>query len=282
MSTNHDDSRHADWINGELDRTNTGEQSDELHTWFETHPEEKADFEAMQAIVRTMEAEGFCDAPDGIVERAVATLPLHRYPVEEAAHHVGGGGGDGWFAWLREAFSRPALRFAGAFAIGLVAGAVVWASVTKHSADPPFDYTLDISEISGTMKSVSSAPGYERVGALSVQIDGVEGTFQLHQHESNETLLAEVQLHSDGPIEWELEYDAHTANLEGFRRFSGGRGNLVATDSETRSQTRASNEGDGRYILYFSTPNRLEAPMTVRIFSSDELLYEDIITEAHE
>lgn len=267
---------HTDLINGELDGTNTGDQSAELRAWFDQNPGEREQFDVMQTVVGAMEAEGFHEAPEGHLETVVASIPFRLHPAEEAARPDAG---LGWYGWLRDIFSRPALRFAGAFGVGLVAGAVVWSAAVKRSVDTPLHYTLDIADISGTMKSVSDVPGYTPIGELEVRLEGVEGRFQLHRHESGEALLAEVELHSDAPIEWVLEYDSRAANLEGFRRYTGSGGSLVATDSPTLAQTRTSHEGDGRYVLFFSTRDGLEAPMTVRIFSSEELLFEDLITE---
>jgi len=124
------------------------------------------------------------------------------------------------------------------------------------------------------MKTIDHTEGFERVGSAGVQLDVVEGTFLLHRHEDDGLLLAEVDLHSDIPVEWELVYDQATVSFEGFRRYSTTSSAVTADGSRARIR----HEGEGRYLLFFSTRSDTPSPIAVRVFADNELLFEDEIS----
>lgn len=265
------DSRISDLINGEIDGTNTAAESDELRGLLQENPVAKKEFENLRRIVHAMESRGLEPVPEGHIERILAAIPYRTRGGSTAGVPADPGGG--WFAWLSGALGRPGLRLAGSFAAGAVVGAVVWVGWSGGGRQR-VDYPLDNSTVSGTMKSIEQTEGFARVGDLGIQAGNVTGAFQLLENEPGSALLAELTLSSPTPVEWVVDYDGAGVSFEGFRRFDGGDGVVAAGGT----QTRATHVGDGRYILFFSTRTRPTQPMTVRIFSAGELLFEQAVS----
>jgi len=123
------------------------------------------------------------------------------------------------------------------------------------------------------MKTIDRMEGFAQVGSAGVQLDVVEGTFLLHRHKGDGLLIAEVDLHSDDPVDCELAYDQTVISFDGFRRSSSSSSTVTADGSRARIRQ----EGDGRYFLFFSARNATSPPLTVRVFADNELLYENEI-----
>jgi hypothetical protein len=124
------------------------------------------------------------------------------------------------------------------------------------------------------MKTIDRTEGFAQVGSAGVELDAVEGTFLLHRHEGDGLLIAEVDLHSEEPVEWELVYDQKDMSFDGFRRSSSS-SSAVTVDG---SRARIRHEGDGRYFLFFSARNDTPAPIAIRVFADNTLLFEDEIS----
>jgi hypothetical protein len=92
-------------------------------------------------------------------------------------------------------------------------------------------------------------------------------------HESEAGLVAEVSLESSKEIDWVLQYDHPNLHFEGFRQFNGGSSNIVAAMTETR----VSHRGHNRYIFFFTQKSRGHTPLTMRIFSAEELVFEETL-----
>jgi hypothetical protein len=255
-------------MHAEIDGVITPDESTRLRSYLEENPDARTYLERLQRITATLDATPSAEPPHGAVERAIDAIP---FPSQ--SHTYGEIHTPGFFTWLREAVSWQPLRYAATLGCGAIIGVVLF-STTRAPLDSPFNYPLDNSGFSGTMKSIDHTEGFERVGSAGVQLDVVEGTFLLHRHEDDGLLLAEVDLHSDIPVEWELVFDQATVSFVGFRRYS----TMSSAVTADGSRARIRHEGEGRYLLFFSTRSDTPPPIAVRVFADNVLLFEDEIS----
>ena len=252
-------------MHAEIDGVIAPDESARLRRHLEENPDARTYLERLQRITATLDATPPAEPPHGAVERAI-----DRIPFQAQSHSYGENQAPGFFSWLREAFSWQPMRYAAALGCGAVIGIALY-SFARTSL---VSYPLDNSFFSGTMKTIDHTEGFARVGSAGVQLDVVEGTFLLHRHEDDGLLLAEVDLQSDIPVEWELVYDQATVSFEGFRRYS----TLSSAVTADGSRARIRHEGKGRYLLFFSTRSDTPSPIAVRVFADNELLFEDEIS----
>lgn len=251
--------RLRELMNGEIDGANTEEQSRELADTLAGNARAREEFEALQRLSRRLDAVAEVDPPAHLIHRIISAVPFGRYGAAAAA---GTGGGIG--SWISVLFSRPVLRYASTFAVGLIAGiALLWAATDRDHVDG----SLDISNLYGTMRAIDTSDGFEVVGSVGIDTDQVHGEVRLH--ESDRKLLAEISLSPVEQIEWVLHYDAAEVAFEGFRQLEGRAGTFNARGTEMR----VSQAGSGRYLLLFTETNGGPAPMSIEIFSGNKLLF---------
>jgi len=262
------DQKHIDLMNTEIDGVNTDEQSRELAAFLESNEEAREYFDGLRATARTINSIRNVDAPASLYHRVMSriTRPAEHAHGAHASYESRGGVGD----WLRGLFARPQLRLATSFAVGLAIGVTIYAVITD---DGSFRQPLDLSEFAGTMATLDSRNGLDQIADLDVSLAGVSGYVRLHQ--TGETVIADVALESDRPIQWVLSYDAAEVTLDGFRHL-GRPGDF----SSTTSETRATLNGENRYVLLFKESAGVPSPMTLRIYSDDKVVYESVIPES--
>lgn len=261
MTQGNDRDRTIELMNREIDGVNTSAQSDELNRLLAGDADARAEFDALKALHRRLEAIPVADPPPHLIHRILSAVPFGRYPGRAPAH-------EGLGAWLSGIFSRPRLRLAATFATGLVAGIVLWAAVDSGHVDS----SIDTSNLYGTMRSIHSSDGFQVVGHVGIETAQVRGEVRLH--ESDRKLLAEISLDTTDPIEWTVRYNRDDVAFEGFRQVEGDAGSVSAAgDVMTVSQA-----GSGRFILFFTEQNDIPAPMSIDIFSAGNLLYHKDLT----
>lgn len=284
--------KYLELMNTEIDGVNTDEQSKELASFLETHDEAREHFDGLRAAMKAIASVRVASAPPGLFSRVMSQVsnsvahapagdtpardtPARDTPARDAPHKSQGGGlGD----WLRAMFARPQLRLATSFAAGLAIGVTVYAIVTD---DGSFRQPFDLSEFAGTMARFEDTATPERLAALAksfdqiadvdVSVAGVSGYF--HLHHSGKTVIADVALSSDHEIQWSLEYEADEVTLDGFRQLGE-----AAEFSSTASQTRVTLDGENRYVLLFRTHDGTLSAMTLRIYSNDKVVFENVVS----
>lgn len=256
-------------MHAEIDGVITPDQSTRLRRYLDDNPDARIYLERLQRITSALDATPPAQPPHGAVERALDAIPFRTHTHSTGEIHT-----PGFFSWLREALSWQPLGYAAAVGCGAILGIVLYTTTTRTPLVTPFNYPLDNSAFSGTMKTIDRMEGFAQVGSAGVQLDVVEGTFLLHRHEDDGLLVAEVDLHSDAPIEWELVYDQNDMSFDGFRRSSSSSSAVTADGSRARIR----HEGDGRYLLFFSARSDTPPPIAVRVFAGNDLLFEDEIS----
>jgi hypothetical protein len=251
--------RLRELMNGEIDGTNTDDQSRELDDTLTADPRAREEFDALRRLSRRLDAVEEVDPPAHLIHRIISAIPFGRH-----GHAARSDTGGGIRSWLVSLLPRPSLRYAATFAVGLIAGvALLWAATNRGHVDG----SLDISNLYGTMRAIDTSDGFEVVGSVGIDTEEVRGEVRLH--ESDRKLLAEVSLVPEAQIEWVLHYDADEVAFEGFRQLEGRAGTFNARGAEMR----VGQDGSGRYLLLFTETNGGRGPMSIEIFSDNKLLF---------
>lgn len=255
---------YLDLMNGELDGVNTGRDSNRLRGYLASNDEARDYFEKLEEVCRAVDADPEHKPPPDLFDKILASIPFGRFPTARSNGRSSRWGPSGFF-------SRR-LRYAGAFAAGIIIGVIVYAAV---GYDGRAGDSFDNSSMYGTMSSVESIDEFEQVQAAGIDLHELSG--QVRVYESEHTLLAEVSLRSPGEVEWVLQFDNNDLSFEGFRRLDGQGCDVAAAPSETRVHQN----GDSKYILFFSIKERPTSPITFKVYSADQkLLFEKLLTSA--
>ena len=270
--------KFIEMMNLELDGALGKSDHASLHEHLSSHPEAARYFEDLRAALAAVDSVGQVDPPPGLGARIIEAVPF-------AAN--GGRGADyGRTTWRERWLIIPRFRYAAVFIFGLFFGVLVYSAINYDTGRG--GSAVDISDFIGTMRQITSADGFRQTRAIGVDFDQVRGSVSLH--ESSDVMLAEVTLDSPGEIEWVVEYNAGEVTFDGYRSFNGGSGNIVTADQEMRVHQ----SGETRYLLFFTRlgpsgrkppsgrlpPPDTASPLTVKIYSADQLLLEQTISPA--
>jgi len=155
------DPKTIELMNRVLDGVATEPERADLDRLLTASTEARAHYDAMNRLVRRLNAVTMIDPPSELHQRIVAAVAaVDRMPaLRHASHaHSGYDKEHGFAAWLRHAFSPPGLRYGATFGFGLAAGAVVL-MVVQSGRPGDVVQGVDPSHVSGTISTPSRAAG---------------------------------------------------------------------------------------------------------------------------
>ncbi len=256
------DPEFVEQANKELDGVLSRTESDLFHKRLATDDEAAKYFESLRATLAAVDAAEEPDPPSHLESRILGAIPWRQHRTQTPTRER---------ATLRDWWIfTPKLRYAVTFVFGVLFGLIVYTSIVYNTDQSPGG--LDDSDFYGTMRYINSTDGFQETQSVGVNLDQVTGHVRLH--EADRVLLAEVSLESAGEIEWVLQYDEFDVSFEGFRQSEGRAGDVHATSTETRIYQT----GEARYMLFFSQKHHKVTPITIKIFSADQLLLEQSLT----
>lgn len=180
------DPKTVELMNLVLDGAATEKERAELDRRLAASPESRAHYDDMHRLVKRLDATPMSDPPAHLRPRTMSAIDAAAVP-----HAHGVPAPPGFVAWLRGAFSLPALRYASVFGVGLVAGVAVWSAFGGGSSKQP----IDPSHVSGALTKVPPS------GTVPVAVPeaGVSGSVAVVDRGS----VTQVRLWVDeGGTEW--------------------------------------------------------------------------------
>lgn len=228
-------------MNAELDGVATPEQREALMAWLHSDPEAGRQFESLQGAVNALRSLPELDPPaglsDGILARAAWRKP-------------------GTVGVFSKVFEAPMLRYAAAFALGMV--------LTGTLLDSPMDAPEDWSRMAGTMASTASGPSTEQ---SSFGTSGVGGTLQLQR--SDAFLVLAVNLESTNSFNLVVPL-SESLRVVGVLGSGEGAPALELTGGQLGMQLG----GRQRFAVLMSGP---ADRVPYRIYRGEELIFEDFL-----
>jgi hypothetical protein len=255
--------KFLDLMNTELDGVNSAKESADLKKYLASNSEAKNYYEDLKTIYGIVDADRDQEPPSDLEDNILSSISFGKYSSGRTNGRDGG--------WLGKWVSVHRLRYAGAFAVGIIIGVIAYATI-KYDGDS--DKSFDNSLMYGTMRSIETTDEFEQIQSAGIDLGEING--QIRVYESKQLLIAEVSLGSPGEIEWVLQFD-DDVSFEGFRHIDGQDCEVAAARTETRVQQN----GNNKYVLFFNNKDHLTTPMVLKIYSADQLLlYEKKLTSA--
>lgn len=250
----------------ELDGTNTAEQSERLRTRLAENADARAFFEDLKKLFHRLQSQPVLQPPPNLFQRIVDAIPFgsaYWSGKQESRNNI--------FFWLRGLAARPQLAYAATFALGLMIGAsaFLFRGYDGKGGDG-VSSSLDITHLSGTMGNVEQTENLAVIGGLDIDLETVSGTVRLLR--SDTSLLADVLLDSERPIEWILAFDSTAMTVAGFQRLAGESGVFV-----TESAVSSRQVGRAHYVLRFDAGGDLSAP-ALELYDSGQLILKKKLT----
>jgi hypothetical protein len=250
--------RYIELINGELDGVNTPEESSELRSYLETHPEAQRYYDDLRDIGRSFSEMRALDPPKELrkgILRAVAGL--RGRPRGESA-----------FARIREFLmpqARP--RYAFAFVAGVLVG---FCTLAATSAIMLRGTAGQADRLYGTL-TTGPGPG-EILSSECIPFDLPELYGGACIEHSTAHVQANLDLSAYEEIHVVFEYD-DLVSFEGLRAL--GESDHTMRVEPNRAELRHLGECD--YVLAFSDRRSSGSPIHLRITAEDGLIFEKSI-----
>ena len=170
---------------------------------------------------------------------------------------------------------RPLVRYAYLFVAGLILGILSYPAVFGTGAGQASVHPTDIY---GTLKAMNTREGFQPVGKLDVDKDGIHGSVKMSRNK--DLLLAEVDIQSQSKIEVSLQYDPTQMSFSAFCKLPGATGDYRSDVNIGKDYVKLSNLGQERYTLVFAGRSSGSQIVHVQVFSAGTVLYEnELLTE---
>lgn len=231
--------KHIELIQADVDGELPEQSRAELSRVLLANAEARALRDELRRTCAALDSVGIVEPPADLRGSILSGI---KWPVAPS----GSSGRTGLFGFRPQA---PVLRYAAAFAGGLIVSAIAFQFGATHRA------ALDVTQVAGTMASQDPVANSAPVDAVSVDLAQVSGSVRLFQSATMRVL--EFDLAADGPLEVVVAHDGQEA------RFSGG-GPVGAA-------------GSGRYALVLDGPGQAGSPIRLRFIASGTLIHEDVL-----
>lgn len=260
--------RYIELMNAEIDGLNTPERSAELRRYIDSHPDAARHFEELLEVARVLrEAEEH--APPSYLRRSIMEVVAARAAGRRVAGETAGRRrGSFGSASLRDRLglgprARYALAFAGGIAVGMIVLTILALSVPEMA---PLDRSLLYGALGlgGDRCAVRSAP-------VEFDSPGVSGRARVIY--CAEHILVELDLSSREEVSAVLHYDESV----GFEEIRA----LRAADHSFRavgSGAELRHSGDGSYEIVLTDYTESRPPISLRVTSDGELLFEETLS----
>ncbi len=209
------DERYTELINKELDGLNTEAESKELEQFLSENDEALQYYDELLRAASALKRVEQVEPPSYL--RAHILNSIRIAPASGISR----------FAWIERVLNvfrqRPFPRYAIIFASGLCVGAVVFifGSSTRQENAP------DVSELTGSMIPLSDLSHLQKIDSVSVNREGLQGTFRTLKSEGK--ILVDFSVASSEDIRLELSADQDELMFVGVSRISGSANDLFAT-----------------------------------------------------
>jgi hypothetical protein len=244
------------WL--EIEGKISGGDRESLHRYLESNGEARGYFNDILRMAKLFGQTGEVSPPSELRERILRALEKAAPPRVERP---------GFAERLGSLFSpRPVWRYAAVGAAGIVIGIMGYHLIKNGSgATEP----VDIKQVYGSI-----AAGGNGLAAPSIEIDipAAKGTVTVRRNERS--VLSELSVESAGDVEIVVEYAGSPIEIAAGK-LSDHPSNQVAIEDR---EVRVKNRGKGTYHILFSLHEDPASPVTVRVLSEGNVIFEKDIS----
>ena len=248
------DPKIVELMNADIDGEISEEGRATLTAHLDNDPEAKSLYEELAGLCAELDGLEIVAPPPHLSHAITAAIAPERQPESSAA-------------FIGNLFGNTSFRHAVAFAAGVV---LTYAFVSSNRiSDHTFD---DITDLVGTISRPDSNAAQERIETISLTGSEIAGTVSLRR--SGALMVLDFDLMAEGPVQVVAAFDDPDIWFNGFAQLEGD-GTRVAVETGRVTLTM---EGQRRYAVYLHNASRSSAIISLRFYSSGDLVFEQALT----
>lgn len=243
-------------INAVIDGEATDAERSELEALLARDAEASAAHDELARLVETLDAVEAIPPPPHLKHQVLDRIGSRRS--EPPAHSL----------WVR-IWGAPTVRYAGAFAAGVVLAAVFVSSdrISRHAFD----------DVTGLVGTLSQGRPVQSVDLQSIAVDSrltlssseIAGTVQAQR--AGPIMIIDFDLVSGGPIDIVADFTEGDIWFNGFAQLENT-GTMVSADV---GKVTLQMEGKRRYAVYLYNGSGAPATVGLKFYAEGELIHED-------
>jgi hypothetical protein len=241
-------------INGEVDGTNSTEESEALRRTLAQDPEAQKLLSDLKKLERSLHSIPSVEPPQGLKSSVMRHISARRVSSRPSEHR------SGLIDFLFPARSLPRLGFA--FSGGVLAGialVVLYFSVVSHPS------SIDDRDASGTI--LGSSEAFQTAGDEAIAADGVQG--KVVSEFSNTLSVLRVNLTMQPGLTARFVFNAEGAKLKGVSAAEQFQGTLMQSDGLLEV-----GHGGGSFKAFFAPTSSAAQDVRFQVVSGENVLYE--------
>ena len=256
------DEKYLALIQGELDGANSPKQSAKLKAYLAANAEAQKLHEELAAMFAILQEVKPVEPPAHLQHAIMNSLPPRREPARGSRNFLSQAA-----AWLT---SRLELKHAFSFAGGLAVGVALFALFFQGKEQ---NELTDWSKLYGMMGAPQAAPQPQSANSLEIRHSEASGVINLKH--ADETLVAEITLTAQQPLDLFISYDANALEFKSFALLEASE--PIAVDLHT-GRIKLSHAGEKHYALIFASRGAALPTVSFQLMRAGKVLFEDKIS----
>ncbi|MDZ7291755.1 MAG: hypothetical protein ONB44_16085 [candidate division KSB1 bacterium] len=252
--------KYIELINREIDGVNSPQDTAKLRDYLAQNAEAKQLYDELVATANLLQA---VEPSPNLKKRVMSSIRPDRYAVKERT-----------FSWgsirnVAQAFfgaPAPQLKYAYAFAFGLMAGVCIYALLSSTSNQQA---SLDMRDLTGTMIWREATGKFERADSATADLDIGHASILVQYAASS--VIAELNINTSQEVKAQLEFEE---NDLGFSAISMLNKETIPALSVNENSVQLINRGNNNYVIAFKDKAPIPSLLRFRLFAAGALLYE--------
>ncbi|MGH7600739.1 MAG: hypothetical protein ACREOI_30655 [bacterium] len=257
------DEKFVELIHQEIDAENSSDETATLKAYLAKNSEARKLYDDL-AVAANMLREVKTVEPPGTLKKSILrSIQPDRYAVRAKKPAPGG---------IRNLvdmlFGAPSyqLKYAYAFAFGLMAGLFIYALMSNTSQQQA---EIDNSNLYGTLARLDAAGNFAAVDSMAVDL--AAGRVSMQVKSSAKQVIAELHLNMINETTIQLEFEENDLGFSGVSQSNSRAGMAFSRDGHILKLTT---RGESRYMIAFANKTPAATSLRFKLFASDTLRYE--------
>lgn len=262
--------KFIDLIHQEIDAENSPDETVKLKAYLAQNTEARKLYDELVAAANMLREVNAVEPPRNLKKSILRSIQPDRYAVRAKKPALGG---------IRNLvdmlFGAPSyqLKYAYAFAFGLMAGLFIYALMSSTSQQQ--QAMIDNSNLYGTMAWLDAAGNFTAADSMAVDLE--VGRASILVKSSPRQVIAELRLNTTKEARIQLEFEETDLGFSGVSQASSQAG--AAFSSNERS-LKFINRGNNQYVIAFANKTPAVSSLRFKLFVSDTLQYETTLATA--
>ena len=254
------DNHVTELINQEIDGANSDAESAKLKEILMKDAEARGLYNDLARASNLLSTTEEVEAPRNLRANVMNSIDPNRYAGRERKSRLRS---------LVSLLPQPLpFRYAIVFSSGLVVGLGLYALIAGTNKDG----SVDVSNLYGTMRLERASEIFEPADNAEIKLDAVHGTITTRY--ARGLVSVEVDLQSQQEIETVFQFDPRALSFIGLQQLDNTSGGINIGENSLRLK----NNGDRKYLFFFTDRAQSLTSVDLKILSSGTVLYEKALS----